>query len=441
MAIEDDDPRERDKWAGISQYWYRMAADRTPGVGRLYHHLAILARSEQFQQIYYYCRSFTCTQLFPSARESVLAVFEPIFNRSSNTSAPAPRIDTYYTKLHGMIFLRKQLEDFRTVTNNFAEPLDNYIQQAGIKWREHGAWLAISNIGALFDHGSQTGVLRQLLEYPATAKPEVVDSDGADSQSVSSRGPPTPAPSTDVAMTDSDALSRSAFYHALDMTVLTLKIVLRRTSDQNVLPHIHILLALLIVLADIKSFSLPVQEEYVHAILGRMPWEDLSAYATALVASNEIDSEYENLDFLARKKKDEDGREHIVMRDVLPEDYLLRGLVLSLKLYHEGWWRDGEIDPEEKSIEHASTVRERQKRIAYYMWRLSQVTSDEKLRWVCYDNKAKSWAAKTKSPEGDRSGEPSPIIQAECTLPPSLFIQTTEDAEMVIVDEPHERVG
>ena len=34
MAIEDDDPRERDIWAGISQYWYRMAADRAPGVGR-----------------------------------------------------------------------------------------------------------------------------------------------------------------------------------------------------------------------------------------------------------------------------------------------------------------------------------------------------------------------------------------------------------------------
>jgi len=374
MAIEDDDPRERDNWAGISQYWYRMAADRAPGVGRLYHHLAILARSEQFQQIYYYCRSFTCIQLFPSARESVLAVFEPIFNRSSNTSAPAPRIDksapapridTFYTKLHGMIFLRKQLEDFRAVTNNFVELLDNYIQRAGIKWREHGAWLAISNIGALFDHGSQTGVLRQLFEYPATAKTEVVDSDGADSQSVSSRGPPTPASSTDMAMTDSDALARTAFYHALDMTVLTLKIVLRRTSDRNVLPHIHIVLALLIVLADIKLFSLPVQEEYVHAILGRMPWEDLSAYATMLAGSDEFGSRYETKSFLLPEYGD---------IGLLPEDYLLRGQLYTQTLYPKDWWKDGEIDPEEKSIEHASTVRKRGERILHYMYRLAMVS-------------------------------------------------------------------
>jgi len=246
MAIEDDDPRERDHWAGISQYWYRMAADRAPVVGRLYHRLAILARSEQFQQIYYYCRLFTSAQLFPSARESILAVFAPIF-KLDNTSVPI-RVDAFYTKLHGMIFLRKQFDDFSAVTKSFIERLDNYIHRAGIKWREHGAWLAISTIGALFDHGSQTGVLRQLFEYPATAKTEVVESDVTDSQSVSSRGPPTPASSTDMAMTDSDELSRAAFYHALDMMVLTLKVVLSRTSDRNVLPHIHILLALLVVL-------------------------------------------------------------------------------------------------------------------------------------------------------------------------------------------------
>ena len=54
MAIEDDNSQQR-VWAGISQSWYRMATDRAPGVGRLYHSLAILARSEPFQQIYYYC--------------------------------------------------------------------------------------------------------------------------------------------------------------------------------------------------------------------------------------------------------------------------------------------------------------------------------------------------------------------------------------------------
>jgi len=363
MAIEDDDPRERDNWAGISQYWYRLAADRAPGVGRLYHHLAILARAEQFQQVYYYCRSFTCVQLFPSARESVLAVFEPIFSRR-NTSAPIPRIDTFYTKMHGMIFLRRQLDDFKAETNNFLALLDNYIHRAGIKWREHGAWLAMSNIGALFDHGSQSGVLRQLFEHLAAPKSEGAESDSMDSESVSSRGPPTPSSSADMAMADADALSKQAFYHALDMTVSTLKLVLRRANDRNVLPHVHIMLAFLVVLADIKSFSAPAQEEYVRAILDGMLWEDLSSFATKLAHSEEFGSRFETTSFLLPEHGD---------IGILPEDYLLRGQLYTPTLYPDGWWRDGEIDPEEKSIEHASTIRKRGERILNYMYRLAKV--------------------------------------------------------------------
>jgi hypothetical protein len=44
MAIEDQDFRDREIWAGTSRFWYSKAADRSPSVGRLYHHLAILAR-------------------------------------------------------------------------------------------------------------------------------------------------------------------------------------------------------------------------------------------------------------------------------------------------------------------------------------------------------------------------------------------------------------
>lgn len=44
MAIEDDDIRDREVWTGVARHWYSIASDNSPTTGRLYHHLAILAR-------------------------------------------------------------------------------------------------------------------------------------------------------------------------------------------------------------------------------------------------------------------------------------------------------------------------------------------------------------------------------------------------------------
>jgi len=368
MAIEDDDPRERDIWAGISQYWYRMAADRAPGVGRLYHHLAILARSEPFQQVYYYCRSFTCVQLFPSARESVLAIFEPIFNRP-NTSAPVSRIDTIYTKLHGMMFLKRQLEDFGAVMSNFLERLDNHIALSAAKWLEQGAWLAISNIGALFEHGSSNAVLRRLFKesiiHPrresGTSK-----SDKIETRSFSSRASPTPSSSTETTMPEPDPFSKLAFNCALDLTVLTLKLVLRRQDDRNVRLHVHILLALLVTLADIHSLNISNQNEYVHAILTCAPWQELCSYTTTLADSEEFGSRFKTTNFLQPEKGD---------FGPLPDDYLLRGQIWTQTFFPSDWFQDDEIDAEERSIEHASTSRRRAERILSLMYRLASVSN------------------------------------------------------------------
>jgi len=274
-AIEDDDPRERDIWAGISQYWYRMAADLAPGIGRLYHHLAILARPE-FQQVYYYCRSFTCVQLFPGARESVHAVFDRIFNRS-NTSAPISSVDTFYTKLHAIIFLKRQLEDFNAVMKNFLELLDNHITRSGSKWREHGAWLAISNIGALFEHGDGSSVLRQLFNESEASK-----SSNIETQS------PTPSSSTETTTPEAHLLSNRAFECAIDLTMLTLKLVLQRQNDRNMLAHLHVLLALLVTFADIDS----LESGHVRVVLNRTPWQELCSYTTTLANSEEFGSRF-----------------------------------------------------------------------------------------------------------------------------------------------------
>ncbi|KAK1837580.1 hypothetical protein CCHR01_19798, partial [Colletotrichum chrysophilum] len=57
MAIEDDDLNDREIWTSVSRHWYSKAGDKAPTTGRLYHHLAILARPNALQQLFYYSKS------------------------------------------------------------------------------------------------------------------------------------------------------------------------------------------------------------------------------------------------------------------------------------------------------------------------------------------------------------------------------------------------
>ena len=80
MAIEDDDIRDREVWTGVARHWYSKASDKAPTTGRLYHHLAILARPNALQQLFYYSKSLCVVIPFTSARESILTLFEPVLN-------------------------------------------------------------------------------------------------------------------------------------------------------------------------------------------------------------------------------------------------------------------------------------------------------------------------------------------------------------------------
>lgn len=71
MAIEDEDIRDREIWTEVSRYWYSKASDKAPTTGRLYHHLAILARPNAIKQLFYYNKSLGIGEL-KSLRDSIL---------------------------------------------------------------------------------------------------------------------------------------------------------------------------------------------------------------------------------------------------------------------------------------------------------------------------------------------------------------------------------
>jgi hypothetical protein len=145
----------------------------------------------------------------------------------------------------------------------------------------------------------------------------------------------------------------------------TSELVLQRQHDKNVLAYVHILLAFLIALVDVRSLDTPVQNEYVHAILYRVPWEQLCSYTSTLANSEEFGSRFKTTSFL---RLDGDA-------SPLPEDYKLRGQVWTQTYFPGDWFQGDVIDAEEESlVEPVLTVRRRAERVLFLMYRLASVS-------------------------------------------------------------------
>ena len=174
MAIEDDEPKDREVWSNVARFWYNKAADKSPNVGRLYHHLAILARPYTLEQLSLYTRSLTCITPFESAKSSIMTHFNPILNGKESAIRRTFSFETIFIKAHGILFT-KGSDDPSDRFDEVMEELeandlfDNYIFKTAHKFKEFGVFAAIANIAALFEygiakHGAPKPILRLAFE-------------------------------------------------------------------------------------------------------------------------------------------------------------------------------------------------------------------------------------------------------------------------------------
>ncbi|KAF2198880.1 hypothetical protein GQ43DRAFT_377600 [Delitschia confertaspora ATCC 74209] len=370
MAIEDEDVRDREIWAGVARSWYSKAADKNPCVGRLYHHLAILARPNALQQLYYYARSLTCVKPFASARESILTLLDPILGRVPNMYSHALPIDTNFIQAHGILFEKLPQNQFQETVAAFQSQLDNYIGRVTAKWKEQGVYIAVTNIAGLFDYGSNSSVLRQLFELHAKQTGGVAASSRSSSPSDGelSRSPsPVDASSgrfiseAEVPSKLEELTSHPTFSAARHFAFSTLQLVLRRVGDKNVLPHVHVLLSFLSSIASVP---------YVSPLVTQAPWSELVAFLNILLKSETREKITPSPLFPGQKQND---------TRPLPEDYLIRGQIWSQWYFPDNWF-DGEHDEEERSLELASTVKSRIERIIRLGCHVSKLG-----HWISYD--------------------------------------------------------
>jgi hypothetical protein len=359
MAIEDEDVRDRDTWSGVARSWYTKAADKNPTVGRLYHHLAILARPNALQQIYYYSRSLTCVKPFPSARESILTLLDPILGRAPANYMHALPIDTNFIRAHAVLFEDQDPKDFHQSRTEFTGNLDNHIGRVTAKWKEQGVYIAVTNVASWFDYGKDSNALRQvflthLYEKAQNSPPSAVEDNIRTASPMDLQDPTPPMFKADDLPDQVRELSLiDIFRHAQLITNETFALVLRRIGDKNVLPHVHVMFAFLTAFAS---------SSYVSRLLANTPWAELVAFLNTLIKTeNQVQSQNhdqaQSIDTLLAADVFPTQGERVDELP-LPEDYLMRGLIWSQDYFPKKWF-EREIDEEERYLEMASTVKNR----------------------------------------------------------------------------------
>ncbi|KAI1506084.1 hypothetical protein F5X99DRAFT_179652 [Biscogniauxia marginata] len=342
MAIEDDDIRDREVWTSVSRHWYAKASDKAPTTGRLYHHLAILARPNALQQLFYYAKSLCVPLPFGSARESIMTLFDPILSGNSNHTSRLVLIDVLFVKAHAILFSNKSEHDFYPTVGEFHGMLDNHISRTTRRWMESGYHVGIANCCALLSYGRDENVIMRAI------RPQRPDDtmEQADSGDVSG-----PEPIAD-------------FDRALHLALGTYDVVLHRLGDPNILPFVHVVMVFMYYLTRFPDAMAHVEETF--------PWKILSLLLNSLLLSYRDHERIHSQEFPREDEK--------TLPRPLPEDFAMKGLLWVEDYFPEIWFSNGQIDDDEKYFEVASMTDERKERILWLGCRIAETG-----KWLAYD--------------------------------------------------------
>ncbi len=364
MAIEDEDLRDREVWSGVARYWYNKAADKSPKIGRIQHHLAVLARPNALQQLFYYTRALDCVQPFLNARESILTLFNPILEDHEAVIHRCLPIDVAFIKAHGILFKQGDIGVYYSHTEKFLSLLDNNIGRVTAKWREQGVWIGSSNLFAvlscvIFGTTDTLFVIWNRILADSSSRSTPVSKSSLEVAkgmwiSIGTGNPPI------VQDTEADTGPQSsdqALVHASHLAFGTLALALQRIGDKNVLPHVHISLVFLLCVSLIPEV-MRYLEPYV-------PWAALVGFLNTLGKPGVKYARVEADQFPVTAK---DAGAY------LPEDFAMRGQIWSAQYHPEGFFEDCPVDDEERTLELPSMAASRIERCLWLAIRIASVS-------------------------------------------------------------------
>ena len=162
MALEEQQPRDREAWAGVAREWYSKANDKSPTTGRLHHHLA---RPTTLAHLSLYIKGLTCIVLFQSAEGGISTLLKPILRATVPTSSKKEQVELCLAQLHATLFTQPSKpfgligSTLGTLKHCAAKSLVDHSSERGSTdglWRliETFVYLAAANISQIITFGT-----------------------------------------------------------------------------------------------------------------------------------------------------------------------------------------------------------------------------------------------------------------------------------------------
>lgn len=348
MAIEEDKETHA-TWGSVAARWYTMTSDRHPAIGRLYHHLGILERPS-LRKFCFYAKSLTCVIPFQNARDSLSTLCTPIIQDERTVQSSSQSVEARIVTYHALLYANADSQ----MTENVGADALKLMQQQPSRLREFGAFLAVTNVAALFNLGDTSNTLWQM--YMA-----------AINLSVQNTRPSTPL-LTWTSTPSASLASSTRFWYS------TFALIVRRPlgngedercSLRDRLPYVHVMLVWLHSLVHLQEqLSSALEHPAKLPIdLGVLAWDGLASFLNFLAKQECVSArlvEYARIGVFAPSDPNQPKREAIP----LAEDYLIRGLVWGQFHFSQDWF-DGQGEDDGRGIENVEKLKARSERVLW----------------------------------------------------------------------------
>ncbi|PYH95343.1 hypothetical protein BO71DRAFT_206123 [Aspergillus ellipticus CBS 707.79] len=367
MAIEESDLRERELWAGISRHWYTQVSDRNPHIGRIQHHLAVLARPDVIQQLFYYTKSLISIHPFAGTRESIFLLFNPFLNGPR----PINRLPlvSAFVAAHGCIYNGDVGDRLLESVNTFMSLLTQSIGRIGPAFRMQGFYICASNVAAMLEYGNANALLPPEFDEANSSPSESLEEVYASAASNWTPVDDIPAVRTAfLASRDSKSPSPQLFYGSL-LSYHILDLFLEQTSDRNIYAACHVALAFL--------WCLSLTPRGMNRVEVTVPWRKLATFLNTLFRNYIKPDIAEQDDFPISEET-----------TWVAEDFLIRGHSWSQRLYPPSFFDNAPSVDDGRDIEPPSRDVTRMYRCIWLGVRLAKFE-----RWMTYDANERNFSA------------------------------------------------
>lgn len=348
MAIEDDNVRDREIWTNVARSWYIKASNKAPTTGRLYHHLAILARPNAVEQLFFYSKSLCTPVPFESARESILTLFEPFLETSHDTENKRSHyFDYIFIKTHGILFTNRLADLFEPSVQILTNELHRLLRNE-LFISSHIYLYAITNCISLLGYGSKTNTLKKLIAEPNQTTEQMsdnVEDNLKEMDSLLSRG-------------QAQYLYNAVLVTMLEVTCLHDPEIRSYVHDSDILSYLHVTLVFIYYISCTAGAMAHIEAEF--------PWKLLA------IKLNQLCQHVENFDQIEGSKL---PGLTIIEGTLLPEDFALRGLTWAANYFPENLFTTDRIEEQERNRGNPCLIPLRRERILWLACRIADVKS------------------------------------------------------------------